>query len=262
MIAEVPEKMFKDCGTQTITQKSQVPQDMLVENFSIEDLKYYTGFDTKRFKLLFCAIDVKYSPFDKYIDTKNQLAMCLMKYRRAIDFFFIAKLYKFPRKVVSNIFSYWTRLIYLYLNKIDFWSLRYKQNSKYTAIIDCSEIYTERSSINPKINQETFSNYKNHNTFKYLIAIDEKGLVIFCSAVYGGSKSDRFIVENSNFIELLSAGDILLADRGFNISDLLETKGVALNIPPFKSAPQFEINEIMETRIIANRRIHVERVIN
>lgn len=121
---------------------------------------------------------------------------------------------------------------------------------------------TERSSLNPRINQELFSSYKNHNTFKYLIPIDEKGLIIFCSNVYGGSKSDRFIIENSKFLDLLKSGDTILADRGFNVSDLLEEKNVALNIPAYKTSPQFQPEEVLETRIIANRRIHVERVIN
>lgn len=137
-----------------------------------------------------------------------------------------------------------------------------KNNNKYTAIIDCTEIFTERSSNDPLLNQELFSNYKNHYTLKYLVGIDENGLVIFCSNVYGGSNPDHFVVQHSQFIDLLTEGDAILADRGFNISDLLEEKKIVLNIPPFKNGPQMDPVDILKTRAIASERIHVERVIN
>lgn len=48
-----------------------------------------------------------------------------------------------------------------------------------------------------------------------------------------------------------------MADRGFNIQDLLEEKGVRVNIPPFlKGKEQLSGNELVETRRIANTRIH------
>ena len=49
-----------------------------------------------------------------------------------------------------------------------------------------------------------------------------------------------------------------MADRGFTIADLLELKGVALNIPPMKTSDQFTQRELTITRRIANLRIHVE----
>lgn len=49
-----------------------------------------------------------------------------------------------------------------------------------------------------------------------------------------------------------------MADKGFDVSDLLESKGVLLNIPPFlKGKCQLTSFEVMKTRIIANRRINV-----
>lgn len=41
------------------------------------------------------------------------------------------------------------------------------------------------------------------------------------------------IVQESGLIDLLEKGDHLMADRGFNIGDLLTRRGVKLNIPPF-----------------------------
>ena len=52
-----------------------------------------------------------------------------------------------------------------------------------------------------------------------------------------------------------------MADRGFTIGDLLDIKGVALNILPMKTSDQFTQRELTTTRRIANLRIHVERAI-
>ena len=57
-------------------------------------------------------------------------------------------------------------------------------------------------------------------------------------------------------------GDVLMADRGFEIQDDLAPMGVKLNIAPFlKGKGQFEEDELVETRHIAKFRIHVERAI-
>ena len=53
-----------------------------------------------------------------------------------------------------------------------------------------------------------------------------------------------------------------MADRGFEIQDLLASTKVYLNIPPFmRSKDQLNPDEEDETREIASVRIHVERAI-
>ena len=52
-----------------------------------------------------------------------------------------------------------------------------------------------------------------------------------------------------------------MADQGFAIADLLDQRGVTLNIPPNKVSDQLTPNELTVTRRIANLRIHVERAI-
>ena len=42
-----------------------------------------------------------------------------------------------------------------------------------------------------------------------------------------------------------------MADRGFTIADLLDTKGVSLNIPPIKVGEQLSDTELVATRRIA-----------
>ena len=53
-----------------------------------------------------------------------------------------------------------------------------------------------------------------------------------------------------------------MADRGFEIQDLLAPRKVYLDIPPFmRSKDQLNPDEEDETREIASVRIHVERAI-
>src|SRR5258705_10560051 len=81
---------------------------------------------------------------------------------------------------------------------------------------------------------------------------------------YGGSTSDRQLVERSSLIgpDVLQPGDSILADRGFAVQDLLALRGVTVNKPNFlKGKSQLEPEEIVSDRRIASKRIHIERVI-
>ena len=100
-------------------------------------------------------------------------------------------------------------------------------------IIDATEFFIERSCL-PDLQQRTFSNYKNHNTYKGLIGISRSGVVTFVSHLYTGSISDKQLTLESGLLNLLEKGDSVMADRGFDhIAPDLQTRGIALNIPPF-----------------------------
>jgi len=49
----------------------------------------------------------------------------------------------------------------------------------------------------------TWSSYKNANTLKTMVGISPKGLVTYISPSYGGSCSDRQIIERSGKIKIL-----------------------------------------------------------
>ena len=60
----------------------------------------------------------------------------------------------------------------------------------------------------------------------------------------------------------LLPGDIVLADRGFDIADSVGMYQAKLHLPAFtRGKDQLSALEVEETRSIANVRIHVERVI-
>ena len=70
----------------------------------------------------------------------------------------------------------------------------------------------------------TFSNYKHHNTFNFLIGITPSGVISFVSEAWGGRASDGKIVMKSGILDLLQAGYSIMADKGFPISDFLKER--------------------------------------
>ena len=101
-----------------------------------------------------------------------------------------------------------------------------------TCVIDCSEIILLKAK-HLDCRSESYSHYYANNTVKYLVAIAPCGLIMFISDAYGGTCSDRYITQNSGFLDNLRAGDEVMGDRGFTIRDLLEERGVKLLMPAF-----------------------------
>lgn len=128
-------------------------------------------------------------------------------------------------------------------------------------IIDCFEIFLDRP-LNPLARAQTFSSYKHHNTVKYLIGITPQGTVSFISEGWGGRVSNKHLTENSGLLDHLTPGDVILADRGFDIQESVGLFCSTIKIPAFtKGKKQLSGIEVEQTRRIANVRIHVERVI-
>lgn len=134
-------------------------------------------------------------------------------------------------------------------------------------IIDCTEIPIQKPR-NPDAQHKTYSTYKSRNTIKLLVGITPTGAFSFISKAWSGNVSDKYITKNSGMVELLEPGDQVMADRGFQIEDILLGKGVKLIAPPFtrkcatnSKQKRLNANEIIETRRIALLRIHVERAI-
>ena len=134
--------------------------------------------------------------------------------------------------------------------------------SKCRVILDCFEIFIER----PKslTNQAcTWSDFKHHNTIKFLIGISPTGFIIFLSDGYGGRASDKFIMKDSGFYSLLERNDEVMADRGFQIQEELLLHYCRLIVPPgARIKSQMTTSECKKTKHVANLRIHVERAIN
>jgi len=87
-----------------------------------------------------------------------------------------------------------------------------KHFKKCAVIIDCFEVYIERpTSLTARA--QTWSNYKKHNTVKFLIRITPQGSVPFISKGWGGRVSDVHLMEHSGLLKNLLPGDVTMALR-------------------------------------------------
>ena len=73
--------------------------------------------------------------------------------------------------------------------------------------------------------------------------------------------TDRELFIETGIIDKMDVGDSVMADKGFTVADILNLRGMTLNIPPRKNSDQFTEQELLETRRIASLRIHIERTI-
>ena len=78
--------------------------------------------------------------------------------------------------------------------------------------MECSRNFARR---------DTFSSYKHTNTFKYLIAVTPNGGACFISDLLQGDIDDVRIFEESGIMKHLKPYDLVLADRGFTVRELL-----------------------------------------
>ena len=78
----------------------------------------------------------------------------------------------------------------------------------------------------------SISQYKLSNTFKVLVSESPLCHFNFVSHAYSGSISDKEIVRKSRVLDHPEEGDIVMADKGFNIQDILAVHGVRLMAPP------------------------------
>ena len=176
---------------------------------------------------------------------------------------------------VSRILAKWLNFLYLRLDLIPIWpeweeierTMPFVFKKAYPstfAILDATELFCEvPSSLSAQ--SQHYSSYKNHTTMKSLVAIAPNGAFIFVSELFTGSISDRDIYLRSGMDKLLKKvppGKSLMADRGFEIQDLILKHDLLLNIPPFKgSMPSLSMEDVKKTQRIARLRIHVERAI-
>ena len=185
----------------------------------------------------------------------------------------LAVRFELSQSHVSRIITTWVNAMFHHFKEVEIWPMREQPFANLPekvrefcptlrCIIDATEIYIEQPK-NPEAQQLTFSAYKNHNTLKSLIGISGDGAINFVSTLEGRSIADRDLTVKSGILgKDWAKGDVLMADRGFEIQDDLAPLGVKLNIPPFlKGKGQFQEDELVETRRIAKFRIHVERSI-
>ncbi len=181
--------------------------------------------------------------------------------------------YWVSRQHIGRIFSKFMPVIAKYLEPFVFWptneqirkrlpiQFRHRYSSVH-CMIDAFEIQIEKST-DPVLQALTWSDYKEANTFKYLLACSPDGLIVYLSIGFGGRTSDLELTRSSGFIDSLKEGMEVMADRGFkHVDQLLREKGCKLIRPPSVSAGEILSKEVsIDSKRIASLRSHVERAI-
>ena len=264
-VLQIVHDKFK--STASITEKALTNDNNYV--------RYYTGlpsyaclkavYDFVSIGLPPSFISGKKIPFDQFLIALMKLCLNLgdqdLGYRFGI-----------LQGTVSNYFNAWIDVLYTKLSSLIGWPERSelmkampsefrKYFRKCVVIIDCFEIFIDRpTSLTARA--QTWSNYKHHNTVKFLIDITPQGSVAFISQGWGGRTSDVHLTENSGLLQKLLPGDIVLADRRFIIQETAGLYCAEVKLPPFTwGKRQLSKIEVDAARRLSRVRIHIERVI-
>ena len=271
---------FKEQSTQTDMKENETPQkkktklrarifgtDMIQGNDSLT--KFYTGLPTFS---VFLHVFMYLSPFitpSKIVSLlEDEFLSVLVRLRLNLTITDLA-----CRLGISpGLFQKWLDAMSVRLSFLITWPdretmqqnmpLEFQQlypNCRVT--IDCSEIFIETPS-SYKARSQTYSNYKKHNTAKFLIGITPCGTICFLSSCWGGRVSDKNLTQESNFLNHLEPGDVVLADRGFTLKEDIASHGAHLEIPAFtRGKKQLSQEDVEKSKQLSKVRIHVERII-
>lgn len=261
-----------------------------LERYSTDNeiLNFYTGFQDYKLLTEFynwlapAAMEMAYPYSQKLLNVSlgrrralplcDELFLTLCRLAAGLLEEDLADRFKISVSTVSRIFIGWINLLYFVLGSINIWPSRgcvdkhmpLKMRNTFPSvrvIIDCTEIFTQKPSSLVG-NSQMYSSYKSHATFKCLLGIAPHGPITFVSSLYSGSISDVELTKVCGLLDLLEAGDAVMADKGFTIANLLQDRECSLIIPHFlKARGQFSPDEITDNDDITAFRVHVERAI-
>jgi hypothetical protein len=250
--------------------------NLTVDSFKDDpQINFYTGLvNVKILRWIFDFV-WPHAPHTTNNKLTNFQEFCLFLVRLRLNLLTQDLGYRFniAQETASRIFNKWLDIMYLRLRKVVFWperedlikttpeSFKSSFEGHVAVIIDCFEISINRpSSLDARA--ETWSNYKQRNTVKYLIGITPQGFISYISEGYGGRCSDKYVTETSGILNNLIPGDVILADRGFMNINSVGFFCAKLVLPASaRGIKQLDPVDIETTRKIAALRIHVERVI-
>ena len=259
------EHLFKKLRKLTLCQDALKCNKQLVS--------FYTGLPSNTTLSLLVESAAASLPVTKTkISVFQQILIVLIKLRLNLEEQDLAFLFEVSQPTVSRLFNKWISVLAQILSPLIRWPNKEERVvnlpevlkrffADCTCIIDCTEIFIEQPS-NLTARSQTWSNYKQHNTAKVLIAITPHGTILYISKAWGERVSDKFISEQSGFLDNIMPGDLVLADRGFTIEDSIGLYCAKVCTPPFtKGRKQLTRHKVDWSREISHVRIHIERVV-
>ncbi|XP_070177622.1 uncharacterized protein [Littorina saxatilis] len=247
-------------------KKKLASREIVEESFQgdNEKVRFYTGLPSYATLLVLLNYLSPHLPQGRLLSPFQLLIVVFMRLRLKLPVLHIAYLFGIHRTTIASGFKDTLSVMYTQMTPFVPWPGREclracmphqfveTFGNKVAVIIDCFEIFIERPS-NLYAKAATFSNYKHNNTIKHLIGITPNGQISFISKGWGGRTTDRHITEECGFLDKLLPGDLVLADRGFDIKESVGLMCAEVKIPAFtRGKCQMEARSIEETRKLAH----------
>ncbi|KAG0419012.1 hypothetical protein HPB47_004430 [Ixodes persulcatus] len=210
-----------------------------VKNLNGRMLQIYTGISPSSFTALVDLIDRfelnYYSGTNVFRLTRaNQLLLCLTKLKLGVPDDDLAVWFGVSRMTVQNVFMTFLHVLY--------------------------EVLFE-SIIEKNFPRGSYSASEMPKSFRDFSNFAPNGAIIYTSGCYLGSTSDREVVKDCGILDQLTTGDLILADKGCTIFNIMPG-GTSLNIPPsLRGNRKFTPDEVPYCKKITSCRVHVERAI-
>ncbi|XP_064468719.1 uncharacterized protein LOC135382995 [Ornithodoros turicata] len=180
------------------------------------------------------------------MSTRDKIVMTMMILKHMVSFEFVSHLFGICPTTCSNIFRTTVKALSAILNCAIMWPTKeevlhnlpecFRRFSHVRVVVDCTEIQVGvPRCLQCRLN--TYSHYKKMNTFKYMVGVSPGGLLTYVSKGYGSRASDKTIFEQSGLVDMLLPGiDHVMADKGFLIDDICESRLITVGRPPFLRA--------------------------
>ena len=208
--------------------------------------------------------------------TEEMLYVCLFRLRRAYIIKSLAVILSTPNRTIKEtlvwkIFTTYIQLLYKVFRDMQdvmfptrgkmrhFLPKVFKTMKDVHCVVDCTEFHVQ-TSRNDARQGNTYSSYKHANTFKCLIAVIPNGGACFVSDLFEGDIDDVQIFRECGIMKHIRPHDVILADRGFIVQDLLHPLQADVKNTFFlerKKQPKCS-RRIINTKN-AKARIHVEQ---
>lgn len=197
--------------------KDQAQRKKNVVEFIETKPKFYLGLNPPMLKVMKIILErVSWTQLQVYITFKK--IRFIDQYTRLADDFnggttFISTSISKATPLLANLFQeliFWPSYEIIkksYLLGFDYDSVMWSQSY-------CFEIQIQKPQ-NAVKQAHTWSDYKKCNTIKYLISITSNGLINYVSNGFGGRASDKLILEQSGYLDIIPENVDVMADRGF-----------------------------------------------